>query len=46
MGSLLAATLAAILLRFRNRTYRRLHTEEQHDDDGDGVPDAYDHDGA
>jgi len=46
VGSLLAATLAAILLRIRNRTYRRLHAEEQRDDDGDGVPDAYEHDGA
>jgi NhaA family Na+:H+ antiporter len=46
VGSLLAATLAAILLRIRNRTYRRLNAEERRDDDGDGVPDAYEHDGA
>ncbi|GAA4750913.1 Na+/H+ antiporter NhaA [Amnibacterium soli] len=41
LGSLTAAVLAAVVLRLRNRTYRRLHEEEQRDDDGDGVPDVY-----
>ncbi|MFI5492217.1 Na+/H+ antiporter NhaA [Actinoplanes sp. NPDC051859] len=40
-GSLAAAVLATALLRFRNRTYRRLHEQEQVDADGDGVPDVY-----
>jgi NhaA family Na+:H+ antiporter len=43
-GSLLAAVLATILLRARNRTYRRLHLEEQLDADLDGVPDVYQRD--
>ncbi|WUI11393.1 Na+/H+ antiporter NhaA [Kineococcus sp. NBC_00420] len=42
-GSLLAALLAAVVLRVRNRTYRRLQQEEQRDDDGDGIPDVYQH---
>ncbi|NNG38034.1 Na+/H+ antiporter NhaA [Flexivirga sp. ID2601S] len=40
-GSLLAAVLAAIVLRARNATYRRIHEFESRDDDGDGVPDCY-----
>ena len=40
-GSLLAAVLATVVLRLRNRTYRRLHEEEQVDDDHDGIPDVY-----
>lgn len=40
-GSVLAALLAAVVLRLRNRTYRRLHDEEQVDDDADGIPDVY-----
>jgi NhaA family Na+:H+ antiporter len=40
-GSVLAALLAAVVLRLRNRTYRRIHTAEQVDDDHDGVPDVY-----
>jgi NhaA family Na+:H+ antiporter len=42
-GSLLAAVLAAILLRIRNRHYRQLWEEEQRDDDQDGIPDIYQH---
>src|SRR4051812_40479790 len=42
-GSLLAALCAAVLLRLRNRRYRRIQAEEQRDDDGDGVPDAFEH---
>ncbi len=41
VGSVLAALLAAVLLRARNRVYERLCAEEQVDDDGDGVPDVY-----
>jgi Na+:H+ antiporter, NhaA family len=40
-GSLLAAVLAAIVLRMRNRHYRRVHEEETRDDDHDGVPDVF-----
>ncbi|MFB9449287.1 Na+/H+ antiporter NhaA [Dactylosporangium vinaceum] len=40
-GSLLAGLLAAVLLRLRNRTYRRLHEAETVDADHDGVPDVY-----
>lgn len=40
-GSLIAALLAAALLRVRNRHYRRLHELEQRDDDADGIPDVY-----
>jgi Na+:H+ antiporter, NhaA family len=40
-GSLLAALLATVLLRIRNRHYRRLWAEEQVDADADGVPDVY-----
>ncbi|MFI5955306.1 Na+/H+ antiporter NhaA [Cryptosporangium sp. NPDC051539] len=40
-GSLIAAILAAVLLRLRNRTYRRLKEEEERDDDRDGIPDVY-----
>ncbi|HEX8510098.1 MAG TPA: Na+/H+ antiporter NhaA [Propionibacteriaceae bacterium] len=40
-GSVLAALIAAVVLRTRNRSYRRLHEEEQRDADQDGVPDVY-----
>jgi Na+:H+ antiporter, NhaA family len=40
-GSLLAAVLAALVLRLRNRVYRQLHQEETTDSDNDGVPDSY-----
>lgn len=42
-GSLLAALLAAVVLRARNRHYRLVELEETRDDDGDGVPDVFDH---
>jgi NhaA family Na+:H+ antiporter len=42
-GSLVAALLAAVVLRIRNRTYRRIHDEENRDHDRDGIPDAFDH---
>jgi NhaA family Na+:H+ antiporter len=40
-GSLLAATLATIVLRARNHTYRQLHEAETTDTDHDGIPDPY-----
>jgi Na+:H+ antiporter, NhaA family len=43
-GSLLAAALASVVLRSRNRSYRRLREEEEVDADADGVPDVYETD--
>ncbi|HET8599015.1 MAG TPA: Na+/H+ antiporter NhaA [Segeticoccus sp.] len=40
-GSLVAALLAAVVLRRRNRAYRRIALEEARDDDHDGVPDCF-----
>lgn len=40
-GSLLAAVLAAVVLRLRNRHYRKVEQEESIDADHDGIPDAY-----
>lgn len=40
-ASVLAALLAAAILRARNRHYRRIEQEETVDADHDGVPDAY-----
>ena len=40
-GSLLAAALAAIVLRIRNRHYRSIFELETADADHDGVPDVY-----
>jgi NhaA family Na+:H+ antiporter len=40
-GSLVSALAATILLRSRNRHYRRVEVRERLDDDGDGVPDMY-----
>jgi NhaA family Na+:H+ antiporter len=40
-ASLLAASLAAVILVFRNRAYRRIEAAEAVDSDGDGIPDAY-----
>lgn len=41
VGSLTAAALATVVLRARNRVYRRLSELESRDDDGDGVPDCF-----
>ena len=41
VGSLAAALIAAVILRLRNRTYRRLCAEEERDSDADGTPDVY-----
>jgi NhaA family Na+:H+ antiporter len=40
-GTLLAAVLAGVLLRLRNRRYRRMSAADELDADGDGVPDVY-----
>lgn len=44
VGSLTAALLATIVLRARNRVYRRICELEERDDDGDGVPDVFQRD--
>ncbi|CAN7205966.1 Na+/H+ antiporter NhaA [Knoellia sp. LjRoot47] len=41
VGSLLAAVLASAVLRRRNAVYRRIALADAVDDDGDGVPDAF-----
>lgn len=41
VGSLLAGTLAALVLRARNRVYRRMCELDERDADHDGVPDVY-----
>lgn len=41
-GSLIAAILAGIVLRTRNRAYRQIREFELADADADGVPDVYD----
>jgi Na+:H+ antiporter, NhaA family len=41
LGSLVSAVLATVVLRSRNRAYRRLERLEALDADGDGVPDAF-----
>lgn len=40
-ASLLAALLGTIILRTRNRQYRRIEAEEAIDTDQDGIPDVY-----
>ncbi|MEW2808778.1 Na+/H+ antiporter NhaA [Streptomyces massasporeus] len=44
LGSLIAATLATVLLKIRNAKYRRLWEEEERDEDLSGVPDIYEED--
>ena len=43
-GSLLSALLATIVLRIRNRHYRRICADEDRDVDADGIPDVYEAD--
>lgn len=43
-GSLIAALLATVVLRIRNRHYRKLWVEENRDDNHDGIPDVYQQD--
>jgi NhaA family Na+:H+ antiporter len=40
-GTVVAALLAAVVLRLRNRRYRRIAAAEQVDADHDGIPDVY-----
>ena len=40
-GSIIAALLATVVLRLRNRTYKRIHDEENVDADRDEIPDVY-----
>lgn len=40
-GSLIAATLGSLVLRRRERVYRRIAERETRDSDSDGVPDVY-----
>jgi NhaA family Na+:H+ antiporter len=40
-GTLLAALLATVVLRLRNRRYKRIALEERLDLDADGIPDVY-----
>jgi NhaA family Na+:H+ antiporter len=44
LGSLLSALLATVVLRVRNRRYRRICAEEERDTDADGIPDVYETD--
>ncbi|MFD1151079.1 Na+/H+ antiporter NhaA [Saccharothrix hoggarensis] len=44
LGSLLSALVATVILRARNRVYRRIHEEETRDEDQDGVPDVHQRD--
>jgi NhaA family Na+:H+ antiporter len=41
VGSMLAGLMAAVVLRGRNRAYRRICEAEERDDDHDGIPDIY-----
>ena len=41
LGSLVAAVLAGILVKARDRVYRRIYEAENVDDDQDGIPDVY-----
>ena len=41
LGSVIAALLATVQLRMRNRHYRDLVAEEETDDDADGIPDVF-----
>ncbi|WP_028659777.1 Na+/H+ antiporter NhaA [Nocardioides insulae] len=44
VGSIVAALLAAVTLRTRNRTYRHLEEVETRDENQDGVPDVFEQD--
>ncbi|MBC9734211.1 Na+/H+ antiporter NhaA [Nocardioides marmotae] len=46
VGSLVATVLASVVLRARNRAYRRIREVEERDADDDGVPDIYQQDRA
>jgi NhaA family Na+:H+ antiporter len=40
-GSLVAALIATVILRLRNRTYRRIYDAENADANRDDIPDVY-----
>lgn len=44
VGSLVAATLASVVLRARNRVYKKISDLETVDEDRDGVPDVFETD--
>ena len=44
LGSLVSALAAAVVLRTRNRVYRRIEVVETLDSDRDGIPDVYQQD--
>jgi NhaA family Na+:H+ antiporter len=46
VGTLAAAVLATVVLRLRNRRYRRMCAEEAVDTDQDGIPDVFEPDSA
>ncbi|MEU9107597.1 Na+/H+ antiporter NhaA [Streptomyces xanthophaeus] len=41
IGSLIAAVIAGVMLKLRNRKYRALTDDEERDEDLDGIPDIY-----
>ncbi|GAA0976643.1 Na(+)/H(+) antiporter NhaA [Nocardioides aquaticus] len=41
LGSVTAALLATVVLRARNKVYKRVEEKETRDDDRDGIPDVY-----
>ncbi|SOC49246.1 sodium/proton antiporter, NhaA family [Blastococcus aggregatus] len=41
LGTVIAAALAAVILRLRNRQYREIAAQERVDVDADGIPDVY-----
>ncbi|MGW7436278.1 Na+/H+ antiporter NhaA [Streptomyces sp. NPDC054849] len=44
IGSLIAAVIACVLLKLRNRRYKALTDAEERDEDLDGIPDIYEQD--
>lgn len=44
IGSLIAAVVASVMLKMRNRKYRALTEAEERDEDLDGIPDIYEQD--
>lgn len=44
IGSLVAAVIASVMLKLRNRKYRALIEAEDRDEDHDGIPDIYEED--
>ncbi|MFD3937952.1 Na+/H+ antiporter NhaA [Streptomyces sp. NPDC058611] len=44
IGSLIAAVVACVLLKLRDRKYRALTEAEERDEDHDGIPDIYEED--